>query len=234
MIEEERLGVYGTFRGCLSDDWISPSPGPMERQRNGAFSQALKKRGLRFIVVGDLKEEWYLYSIAHPIRGPHEIVPNLERYFSPALVEKLLRGYPELPADALGDEAQRSFGEILSDVQVHLPIRLLARDLLAHDFPVLCYSIRWTPAQARPYGYVTHGTDRALWALRVPILSEEQQAIAKAWLDAIDEESLRLNEGGNGRSADDILVLKEDRVIIEKDEEFGKYERLAESLTSVL
>ena len=40
----------------------------------------------------------------------------------------------------------------ISDGQVRLPIRLLARDLHASEFPVLRYEIRWTPEQGRPKG----------------------------------------------------------------------------------
>jgi len=36
-------------------------------------------------------------------------------------------------------------------------------------------------------GYVTHGTDRALWAFRKPVLTPEQVNIARSWLDAVDD-----------------------------------------------
>ena len=51
----EHLESYGTFRGCLSDDWIITSHGQMERQRDGSFSRTLQARGVRYVVVGDLK-----------------------------------------------------------------------------------------------------------------------------------------------------------------------------------
>jgi hypothetical protein len=93
----EHLESYGTFRGCLSDDWIITSPGPMERQRNGTSSRALQARGVRFVVAGDLTEEWYIYSIAHPIDGAEDIVTNLERYFSSLLVRGLMKEcYPPM------------------------------------------------------------------------------------------------------------------------------------------
>jgi hypothetical protein len=148
----EHLESYGTFRGCLSDDWIITSPGPMERQRDGTFSRALQARGVRFFVVGDLTEEWYLYSIAHPIERAEDVVANLERYFSSSLVRNLMKEYPALPSDANKEELTKRFGEILSVAQVHLPVRILARDLVENGFPVLRYEIRWAPEALRPCG----------------------------------------------------------------------------------
>ena len=43
---------------------------------------------------------------------------------------------------------------------------------------------------SRPTGYVTHGTDRPLWAFRG--LSGPQMEVARAWLDAIDRETQEL------------------------------------------
>jgi len=57
VITSDRLGPYGTFRGCLSKDWISTSPGPMEWQQSGGLARGLKARGVRAVVIGDLPDE---------------------------------------------------------------------------------------------------------------------------------------------------------------------------------
>ncbi|KAJ3545625.1 hypothetical protein NMY22_g2360 [Coprinellus aureogranulatus] len=249
VIEEEKLGPYGTFRGCLSSDWIKVSPGPMERQRDGSFAAALKEHGVKFVVVGEVIDEWYLYSIAHPISSTDDFVPNLERYFSPQFVAEVMQ------FDREGEDVERRFGELLSLLQVHLPVRILARDLVAGGFPVLRYQIRWTPEQGRPLGehprfwlysepqtnravyvpgYVTHGTDRPLWALRLPSLTEKQQVIARKWLDAIDEESYKMEKGDwISQGADKMLVLDADMTIrweVEEAEARERYEEIARAL----
>ncbi|KAF5361734.1 hypothetical protein D9756_002143 [Leucocoprinus leucothites] len=84
------LGQYGTFRGCLSPDWMITSPDPMVRQRSGAFSASLRAHGVKGIIIGDLMEEWYLYSIAHPISSTEDILPNLNRYFPDVVSRNLL------------------------------------------------------------------------------------------------------------------------------------------------
>ncbi|KAF9563588.1 carboxylesterase [Agrocybe pediades] len=213
IIENEGFGKYGTFRGCLSDDWITVSPGPMEWQHSGLFARALKEHGVRSIVVGDLTEEWYLYSIAHPIRTPRDILPNLKRYFPTNVARKMIDAFPRLSDGAGSNECVRLYGDIMSCGQVHLPVRLMARDLEASGFPVLRYEIRWTPEQHRPFGYVTHGCDRIIWALRIPSLQPDQAEVARAWLDRIAEELKAVESGKSRHRAQNMLTLKEDKTI---------------------
>ncbi|TFK34010.1 carboxylesterase [Crucibulum laeve] len=225
VIETDTLGHYGTFRGCLSEDWLPVSPGLMEWQRSGGLAEGLKAHGVKSIAVGDLAEEWYLYSIAHPIKSPRDIVPNLERYFPVDVVTNLMRRYKNLPDDASSEESQRLFGDILSCVQVHLPVRLFIRDLQAANFPVLRYEVRWTPEQNRTegifpriifslYSYVTHGSDRCLWAFRLPNLTKEQVEITKRWLNRFFEELKTLEKEGKSSSGlKTVLALREDRTI---------------------
>ncbi|KAK7692787.1 hypothetical protein QCA50_004420 [Cerrena zonata] len=210
-IDTDAFGTqYGTFRGCLEGDWLKSDP--MEWQRSGGFSRALKAKGVRSIIVGDLTEEWYLYSIAHPVSKMGDIELNLERYYQDDMIKKIMALYKTLPAGAPEPEVKRLMGDILSDGQVHIPVRILGRDLINTGFPVLRYEIQWTPEQNRPFGYVTHATDRALWALRIPALQADQVSVALAWLDTIASEVKKV-EQGNQRSYQDILALKTDRSI---------------------
>lgn len=153
VIETDAVGKqYGTFRGCSDDSWLPTSPDLMTWQGTGSFAKALKDKGVRSITVGEVSEEWYLYSIAHPVKTYDDIRLNLQRYYQKDIVEGFLQQYKWLPNDAPEDEVRKLFGEILSDCQVYLPERLLARDLVKAGFPVLRYNIRWTPEQVRPLG----------------------------------------------------------------------------------
>jgi hypothetical protein len=127
------------------------SPDVMTWQRSGEFARNLKVRGVRSIVVGDLTEEWYLYSITHPIKTPRDIAPNLERYLHQDVVRRMIDKWGMLPNSA-SEEPRKMYGDILSFGQVHLPVRLLVRDLQNAGFPVLRYEIGWTPEQHRIEG----------------------------------------------------------------------------------
>ncbi|KAF7309471.1 Carboxylic ester hydrolase [Mycena indigotica] len=210
VIETDALGIeFGTFRGCWDGTWLPEKPNPMQWQRTGGFAHGLRAKGVKSIVIGDLTEEWYLYSIAHPVKTMSDVVMNLERYFSKDMVARLMEYYEKSPASV-----QKLFGDVLSDSQVHLPVRILARDLHDAGFPFLRYEIRWTPEQLRPEGYVTHGSDRALWAFRVPDLTEAQVEIARSWLARISEEVEAVESAGKPlRGPQDILALGEDRAI---------------------
>ncbi|THH16881.1 hypothetical protein EUX98_g9230 [Antrodiella citrinella] len=219
VIETDALGAqYGTFRGTTDGVWMHADP--MAWQRSGGFAHALKAKEVKSVVVGDLTEEWYLYAIAHEVRRIKDVEVNLERYYQEEMVQRVLELYvdekvPEgVPEGAPKEVVERFMGRILSEGQVHLPVRVLTRDLVAAGFPVLRYEIRWTPEQVRPLGYVTHATDRPLWALRLPILHPDQANVAHAWLDAVDAEVKTLEmKGVTGRGAREMLTLKEDKTI---------------------
>ncbi|KAI6164473.1 Alpha/Beta hydrolase protein [Pisolithus thermaeus] len=215
VIGDNTVGVeHGTFRGCLDGEWMASDPDPMTWQRCGNLTRKLREKGVKGIAIGHLSEEWYLYSIAHPVDGPDDIFPNLLRYYPRPTVEKLMPMYRSLPSSASAEEARKLMGDILSDGQVHLPVRLFARDFQLAGFPVFRYQIHWTPEQVRWNGLVTHGTDSCLWALRVPIMSFPQKEVAVAWLDAIDKEfSILESEGKQTRALNQALTLREDQTI---------------------
>ncbi|KAI0268158.1 carboxylesterase [Gloeopeniophorella convolvens] len=214
LIDSEKLGTYGTFRGSLDGAWLADTPDPMAWQRSGGLARGLRDHGVRSVIIGDLSEEWYLYSIANPIESSQDIQENLKRYYPADIADEVVKLYRSLPDSAAPEEFQRLFGEILAAGQVHLPVRLLHRDLLQNDFPVFRYIIKWTPEQVRPKGYVTHATDRPLWAFRLPDLTPSQVEVARAWLSAIHQATRELElEHPVKRGLKEVLILGTDKQI---------------------
>lgn len=153
VVESEVLGIkHGIFRACLSDDWIHTEPSPMERQKKGDFARGLRERGVRNIVLGELKDEWYIYSVSHPISSPQDVQRNLKSHFPNRVVDRLMLCFKKISDEDDPEVAQRVFGQAMRRALVHFPIRLLHRDLLATGFPVMRYLIEWTPEQLRPNG----------------------------------------------------------------------------------
>ncbi|KAL0062266.1 hypothetical protein AAF712_010835 [Marasmius tenuissimus] len=159
-------------------------------------------------VERDLTEEWYLYSIAHePIKSREDVRLNLLRYYRGNEVERMMAGREPVKGDWV-----RLFGEILSDWQVHVPVRMFARDMAKAGFPVVRYRIKWTPEKAREpvEGYVTHGSDSSLWHYRLPALENSDAGVADSWLNRIDEE---LGEQPLRKMSSRVLALEEDQTI---------------------
>lgn len=233
VIQTDAVGVeYGTYRGCLDGKWMATTPDPMTWQRSGDLARSLREKGVKSIAIGDLSEEWYLYAIAHEVRGPQDVFPNITRYFPLPVCEKLMKMYRPLSPTATVEESMRHMGDVLSDGQVHIPVRMFMRDFQQVGFPVFRYTIRWTPEQLRPKGrsmrsvrfstitdvhasgLVTHGTDRCFWALRIPSMNYPQTKKAIEWLDAFDKEIAVLEQQGKPvHELNETLTLKEDQTI---------------------
>jgi len=134
---------------------------PMEHQRSGELARGLKEHGVQSVVIGEVEEEWYLYSLAHPVRTREDAEVGLRRYLPEGVVQGLVReweekGRFEAVNEKDGETAmwERVFGEMLSTGQVYLPVRMLARDLCGAEFPVVRYVIEWTPEQCRKGGEI--------------------------------------------------------------------------------
>jgi len=137
-----------------------------------------------------------------------------------------MEAFPELPPSADSKAVAKLYGDIMSCGQVHLPVRMFARDMEMNGFPVLRYEIRWTPEQYRPLGYVTHGCDQVLWSLRIQSLEAGQVKVAKAWLDKIAQELGAMISGKLRYNPRCVLTLKEDMSIEWKDD--AKWEQMME------
>jgi hypothetical protein len=124
----ERLTPWGTFRSCSDGSFLSPSsPGSMAYQSSPAFASALREKGIKYLVVGDLKEEWYLYAIAHPIENYEDVRENLRRYYPDQIVGRFLEYYrvrARLGEDSGREECFRIFGDMASQGQGILNLSL--------------------------------------------------------------------------------------------------------------
>lgn len=79
---------------------------------------------------------------------------------------------------------------------------------------------------------MTHATDRCLWALRIPNLTQSQQEKTLAWLDAVDREVRILErESDLGRPLNQALTLRADQSIGWSED--TRYERFLD-IASVL
>ena len=94
---------YDTFRDTIDGVWVRSAPDMMEWQRSGNFARALKAKGVQYVIMGNLTQEWYVYGIVHPVKNMQEITLNMQRYYSTEVTDLLLKSYPPLPANATQD-----------------------------------------------------------------------------------------------------------------------------------
>ena len=121
LIDGEKLGSNGTFRGCLDGTWLSNVPDPMTWQRTGGLARGLLEHGVHSVIIGDVSEEWYLYSIAHPIKYKADIQGNLERYYPADLVQSMVNLYGIPPDDAKVEELQELIVGSLPGLEAQAP-----------------------------------------------------------------------------------------------------------------
>ncbi len=77
---------------------------------------------------------------------------------------------------------------------------------------------------------MTHATDRALWALRLPELKDDQSTVARSWVSTITEYVKRA-EAGDVLALKTIVTLTEDKQIREvEDTKWDAYMRLRTTL----
>ena len=230
VIESEALGIeHGIFRACQSDDWVPTQFGLMDRQKSVKFARGLRERGVQNVVVGEVSDEWYIYSFAYQMSSPQDC----HRHFPDGTFWKLSSCFKEISKDEDLEVAKAVLGQALSCILTHFPIRLLHRDLLEADFPVIRYRIEWTPEQLRPngkfvniihsklelfdehIGYVAHGTDKAIWSLQTPLMTPDQVDISRRWLKAVrdETEALKAPELKPKRGSSAVLKLTKDRRI---------------------
>ncbi|KAF9257143.1 carboxylesterase [Marasmius fiardii PR-910] len=214
LIETDNLGeiYYGTFRGAFDASWVPVDRDMMEYQVSGDLARNLLKKGVKSVAIGDVYEEWYLYSIPHGTVDSKELVKlNLMRYYRESEVDMMMKG--KGPSSDGG--WQRTFGEILADWQVYIPARQFAVDMVKAGFPVFRYVIKWAPESVKEAaaGYVTHGTDIYIWHYRLPTLEEAEVQVVDAWLDKIDEELAKIENNGEIPDPKTALFLNEDTTI---------------------
>lgn len=82
---------------------------------------------------------------------------------------------------------------------------------------------------------MTHGSDRCLWAYRVPNLnSPKQQATAKAWLARIEEEIAKIEAedkpAANGNARKALTLTEEQTIEWKEDARFDELMRLTKGL----
>ncbi|WOO83410.1 putative esterase/lipase [Vanrija pseudolonga] len=201
----ENMGLHSTFRGVVEAGWLRADQ--MAFQRSGGLGAALSAAGVRCVIAGDVRDEDAFYGIVHDVTTATDLLPNVARYYPLDVAQRLLAAYPPLDADAPRAQCQARLGRVLADGQVHLPVRLLCRDL-APALPTVRYAVEMVPRALGTGGLVTHGSDTAIQHLRLSVLSADEEDAAVAWHDAVSGQvGAVMNGSFTQRPEDEVLLL---------------------------
>ena|ERR1700749_2550617 len=109
--------IYGTFGACTDDYFLaidSRSTRSIEYQDSPQFAPQLLSKGIKFLVVGELKDGWHLYSIAHPNTANYaSISADLRLYCSDPIYYRILR-YDGGMSGGASQEKEKSLGVLVS------------------------------------------------------------------------------------------------------------------------
>ncbi|WVQ95293.1 hypothetical protein IAU59_002388 [Kwoniella sp. CBS 9459] len=203
----EAMGDQCTFRGVVgTDGWVRADQ--VEYQRNGGLAKGLREAAVKCIIVGDVRDEDYFYKGVHFSESQAELVPNIARYYPWEQSERFLASYGPLAEDATVEEINNLLGRILADGQVHLPVRLLAKELAHADFPVVRYAVEFVPTFF-PHGKVSHGTDLSIHQLRLSTLTPEETLSSLKFNDTLWKEVNKTTSGDTfvQRGEEEMLTL---------------------------
>ncbi|OXC65569.1 hypothetical protein AYX13_05414 [Cryptococcus neoformans] len=206
------MGELCTFRGIVGDDgWVRADE--MEFQKNGGLAKGLREAGVQCIVVGDVRDEDFFYRGVHPCKKYDDLVPNIARYYPYDQSQQFLASYHPIPKDPSPTELDDRLGRVLADGQVHLPVRLLAKDLATYSFPAVRYAIESVPVAYGTNGKASHGTDLAIHQLRLSMMTpEETSAVLKFNKILWDEvaKAVKGDRNSKRREDEEMLVLGKD------------------------
>ncbi|WVF67724.1 hypothetical protein IAT40_002483 [Kwoniella sp. CBS 6097] len=207
----QEMGDQCTFRGVVGDDgWVRTDQ--IDYQRSGGLAKDLRDAGVKCIIVGDVRDEDHFYKGVHFSKTQADLVPNIARYYPSDQSERFLASYGPIAADATVDEINNLLGRILADGQVHLPVRLLAKELALADFPVVRYAVELV-AKFFPDGKVSHGTDLFIHHLRLSALTPDETLSALKFNDILWKEVNKAISADGGAVGDGFVQRGEEEML---------------------
>lgn len=156
--------------------------------KSGKFSKLLLQKKNFNIVIGEVANEPYLYSVLDTPTSQEELIVQLENYYPTAAVKEMIKLYPtvpnSLPEVEYHEQLRQLFGTIVADGQVYASSRGYVKNLVNNGFPkerIFRYKVSYRPKYLDqlldPYHGVIHGMDQKVWFLGIGATEEEKRLI---------------------------------------------------------
>lgn len=241
-----------TFRAVTDGAFI---PDDLYRSfHDGRLAEQLKKHDIP-VLVGEVAQEELLYGVTNPPRSKADLRTQLDNYYSPAVVERLLRYYDDQIKVGDGELERGSdewkalratFGGITANGQVYVPERALVRSLIAggvNPDRILRYRVAWKPdayAKISLFGKsVTHADDYWVWWYGARYgWTDEDKRVNREWLAPVqkflegkhDEAAKEWYEGkdhGDGRK---LREIRDGKISVADDDRWEECMRIAAAI----
>lgn len=182
---------YHTFRAVTDNNFVAESL--LSDLVNGQFSQLLMKRKPGFrMVIGEVANEPYLYSLLDTPIDEMDLKLQLENYYPARTVQSLIDLYPKIPQSLpeaeYREQLQHLFGRIVADSQIYASTRGFIHWLVENGYPkenIFRYRVGYRQKRldksVDPKLGAIHGSDLAVW-FSVRSSSECEKNIIESFL----------------------------------------------------
>ncbi|KAH8666052.1 carboxylesterase-like protein [Tricladium varicosporioides] len=174
------------FRPVMDDEFISKDL--FQRIYDGRFGQRMCELNIQTI-IGDLTQEYHLYSRAYPPKSYEGLVERLSWDYPQYIATAICEPYKQVSHNYLASQWAQLFGKLYADMQIHSTMRGFITEISQHVplSHILRYRIDWRTKSVdkrlpREVG-ATHGTDMSIWFYgNGDTLTPEEQKVAHEWL----------------------------------------------------
>jgi carboxylesterase type B len=179
------------FRPILDGEFMSEDL--FQQIYSGKFGQRMRDLGIQTI-IGDLTQEFHLYSNSYPPRSYEDLVDRLSWDYPRRIATAICFPYKPFKSMPLRSEEdwKNIFGKLYADMQIHSTMRGFLRCIgttlpLSH---IHRYRIDWRTESVdkrlpREFG-ATHGTDMSIWFFgNGDSLTSSEKVVIKKWLEPL-------------------------------------------------
>lgn len=221
---------------------------------DGRLAAQLKKHDIP-VLLGEVSEEELLYGVTNPPRSRADLRTQLDNYYNPVVVQRLLDYYDsqlppdsgELPVGSAEWKALRAkFGEITAGGQVYVPERALVRSLIAGGVSpdrILRYRVAWKPtayAKITLFGpAVTHSDDYWAWWYGARFgWTDADRVVNRQWLAPVqkflegrhDEAATEWYDGQDHADGRKLREIRDGKIGVADDDRWDECMRIAAAI----
>ncbi|CAH2350574.1 hypothetical protein CLIB1423_02S00210 [[Candida] railenensis] len=187
---------YHTFRAVSDNKFVSSTI--LADLTSGKFTSLLLsvKPSIR-IVIGEVENEPWLYSVLDTPKDQIELEYQVENYYPRKSVRDLIDLYPQVDPRLSESEKhlqyKELFGRIIGEGQVYNSSRGYIKNLIDHGFPAanlfrfrVAFRSKYYDDVIDPSHGVVHGMDQGIWFMN-PLANDSERALIREFISPFND-----------------------------------------------